>query len=83
MTRIIIQIPNNKLDDVAADMGFTHGRVIDTETNEPETDIVFLTRIVTEKFQQMRKHAHNLRVAQEAANDASIDADISGSREGA
>lgn len=75
MAKVIIQIPNNKLDNVAADFAATHERL------QEETDLAFVTRVLTDKIKELRRAARKVRLEALAAADATIDNDIAGGSE--
>lgn len=75
MAKVIIQIPNNKLDDVAADFAATHERL------QEETDLAFVTRVLTDKIKELRRAARKVRLEALAAADTMIDNDIAGGSE--
>ena len=75
MAKVTIQIPNNKLDDVAADLAATHERL------QEETDLAFVTRVLTDKIKELRRAARKVRLEALAAADTTIDNDIAGGSE--
>ena len=75
MAKVIIQIPNNKLDDVAADFAATHERL------QEETDLAFVTRVLTDKIKELRRAARRVRLEALAAADTTIDNDMAGGSE--
>lgn len=75
MAKVIIHIPNNKLDDVAADFAATHERIAE------ETDLAFVTRVLTEKIKELRRAARKVRLEALAAADTTIDNDMTGGSE--
>ena len=75
MAKVTIQIPNNKLDDVAADFAATHERL------QVETDLAFVTRILTDKIKELRRAARKVRLEALAAADTTIDDDMTGMSE--
>ena len=75
MAKVIIQIPNNKLDDVAADFAATHERL------QEETDLAFVTRVLTDKIKELRRAARRVRLEALSAADTTIDNDIAGGSE--
>ena len=75
MAKVIIQIQNTKLDNVAADFAATHERI------EGESDLAFITRVLTEKFKELRRAARKVRLEALAAADTTIDDDMTGTSE--
>lgn len=75
MAKVIIQIQNTKLDNVAADFAATHERI------EGESDLAFITRVLTEKIKELRRAARKVRLEALAAADSSIDNDMTGTSE--
>lgn len=75
MAKVIIQIQNTKLDNVAADFAATHERI------EGESDLAFITRVLVEKIKELRRAARKVRLEALAAADSSIDDDIAGTSE--